>query len=167
MLTLAGVDDEPAILAGHGPIDADTARCIAAGAPGWDRILIHPHSGAVLAVDRYTPSQALRRYLTARDRCCRWRGCRRRAQSCDADHTVAWADGGRTCAENLALFCRRHHILKHASLWSVRQLGGGALEFISPTGRSYRNNAPPPLEYVQPPWLRPLVPPDPHDPPPF
>lgn len=148
VLTLAGLDDEPALLAGHGPIDADTARRIAAAAPVWERVLTHPHTGEPLACDRYRPSAELRRYLTARDERCRWVGCRRPARQCDADHTVAFADGGATAASNLALLCRRHHRLKHASPWTVRHLGGGRLEFTSPTGRSYRNDAPPVVSFV-------------------
>ena len=166
VLTLAGIGDEPALLEGHGPIDADTARRIAAGAPGWDRILVHPHTGEPIAVDRYRPSAQLRRFLSARDEHCRWPGCRRTAERCDADHTVAYAEGGPTSARNLALFCRRHHVLKHASPWQVRQLGAGSLEFTSATGRVYRNDAPPIVQFVsfREPWL---IPPDPSNPPPF
>lgn len=164
VLTLAGAGDEPALLTGHGPIDAGTARRIAAGAPGWDRILIHPHTGEPLAVDRYRPSTQLRRYLDARDQHCRWPGCRRRADRCDADHTIAHANGGKTSPANLALLCRRHHVLKHASAWHIRQLGRGRIEFTSPTGRIYRNDAPPVVQFRPRPDL---WDPDPGDPPPF
>ncbi|CAI9389409.1 HNH endonuclease signature motif containing protein [Microbacterium sp. T2.11-28] len=148
LLTLAGVDDDPAILDGHGPIDAGTARRLAAAAPGWERVVQHPLTGEVLACDRYRPSAALRRLIDARDEHCRWPGCRRAARRCDADHTVAYAEGGDTAASNLALFCRRHHRLKHASPWRVRQLGGGRLEFRSPTGRTYLNDAPTVVAFV-------------------
>lgn len=166
VLTLAGIGGEPALLAGHGPIDAATARRLAAQAPGWDRVLTHPHTGEPLAVDRYRPSSQIRRYLEARDEQCRWPGCRRSAGRCDADHTIAHADGGQTTVANLTLFCRAHHVLKHASPWQIRQLGGGALEFISPTGRRYRNDAPPVVHFVplRQPWN---IPRDPGDPPPF
>jgi len=166
VLTLAGIGDEPAVLAGHGPIDADTARCLAAGAPGWDRIMFHPHTGEPLAVDRYRPSSQLRRFLAARDEHCRWLGCRRKAEKCDADHTVAHAEGGKTTSCNLCLFCRKHHVLKHASPWQVRQLGRGRLEFTSPTGRVYRNDAPAVVQFVSRPEIW-EIPPDPNDPPPF
>ena len=56
---------------------------------------------------------------------------------CDADHTVDAALGGPTSEGNLANLCRRHHTLKHASEWKVRQLGGGVLEWTSLTGRRY------------------------------
>ena len=59
VLTAAGQSDEPALLAGYGPIDTETAQRLAAGAPGWDRVMFHPHTGATLAVDRYRPSAEL------------------------------------------------------------------------------------------------------------
>ena len=45
VLTLLGRSAEPA-LEGYGPIDIDTARELAAGAPGLVRILTHPETGA-------------------------------------------------------------------------------------------------------------------------
>lgn len=127
----------PADLAGYGPIDADTARRLAGHAPGWDRILTQPISGAILAVDRYRPSKAIARALRARDRHCRFVGCRQPVHRCDLDHTHDAHAGGRTDVCNLANLCRRHHILKHHTAWQVRQLPGGILEWTSPTGRVY------------------------------
>ena len=56
---------------------------------------------------------------------------------------IAWADGGRTAAGNLAHLCRAHHVLKHRNgplgRWQVRQRGqqhqDGVLEWTSPAGR--------------------------------
>ncbi|GAA2009129.1 HNH endonuclease signature motif containing protein [Microbacterium ulmi] len=128
---------EIAMLDGHSPVDPETARMLTAGAPGWDRVLTHPISGAVLAVDRYRPSDELRRHLRVRDEHCRFPGCRLAARRCDADHTVDHALGGATRAENLAHLCRRHHTLKHQTAWTVEQRSGGILEWTSPTGRMY------------------------------
>ena len=133
--TLVGVDDLPADLAGHGPVDADTARRLAGAAPGWDRLFIDPASGAVVAVDRYRPSNEQRRLLRARDEHCRFPGCRQPAPRCDIDHTIAREHDGPTTVTNLAHLCRRHHILKHHSAWRVRQRPDGTLEWTSPTGR--------------------------------
>lgn len=143
ILTLAGLDDEPALLDGESPIDAETARVLAASAPSWQRVMIDPVTHEPLRLDTYRPSKRLRRLLGARDQHCRWPGCRRRAVTCDVDHTIPFEEGGKTCSGNLEALCKRHHTLKHASLWKVIQLGGGTLEFISPTKRRYRNNAPP------------------------
>jgi len=124
-------------LVGHGPIDPATARTLAAGAPGWDRILTHPVSGAVLAVDRYRPSEEMRRHLRTRDQHCRFIACRVPARMCDVDHTIDYARGGPTDSRNLAHFCQRHHTAKHHSTWRVEQVGGGVLKWTSPTGRIY------------------------------
>lgn len=169
LLTLAGLDDAPAVLDGRGPIDAETARILAAAAPVWQRVMTHPVTEEPLRLDVYRPSGRLRRLLNARDRTCRWPGCRRPASRSQADHTIAWEDRGTTCASNLAILCKGHHTLKHASAWTLRQLGGGRLEFISPTRRRYRNDVPAVVETVgPPPWRRLLdAPRDTSDPPPF
>ena len=148
VLTAAGKSDEPALLAGYGPIDRDMARVLAAGAPGWDRVMYHPHTGLPLAVDRYRPSAELRRFLRARDERCRFPGCARPPARCDVDHTVDRAKGGATAEANLANFCRRHHTVKHATAWRVRQLGGGVLEWTSLTGRRYLDKPPPVVRFV-------------------
>ena len=142
VLTAAGQSDEPALLAGYGPIDRETAQRLAAGAPGWDRVMFHPHTGATLAVDRYRPSAELRRFLRVRDERCRFPGCTQRPWRCDLDHTLDHALGGETRECNLAHFCRRHHTVKHATGWKVRQLGHGTLEWISLTGRKYIDRPP-------------------------
>ena len=143
VLTLAGVDDDPALLNGQTPIDPDTARALAAHAACWQRVIIHPMTHEPLRLDTYRPSKRLRRLLNARDQHCRWPGCRRNAARADADHTIAWENGGKTCAGNLEILCKAHHTLKHASAWTVTQLGSGTLEFVSPTRRRYRTTAPP------------------------
>ncbi len=148
VLTLAGVSDEPALLAGYGPIPADVARELARDAAGWDRVMTHPHTGLPMAVDRYRPSAELRRFLAARDEHCRFPGCRLSVWRCDIDHTVAASDGGATSAHNLADFCKRHHILKHETAWTVRQLPGGILEWTSPTGRIYLDRPAPTVRFV-------------------
>ncbi|GAA1993290.1 HNH endonuclease signature motif containing protein [Microbacterium pumilum] len=148
VLTAAGVGHEPAILAGHGPIDAATARRLAADAPGWDRIMTHPCTGEPLSVDRYRPSTEITRFLSVRDEHCRFPGCRMPVWRCDVDHTVDAALGGATCVCNLANLCRRHHTLKHASDWIVRQLGGGVLEWTSPTRRRYIDRPPSTVSFV-------------------
>lgn len=137
MLALLGRSEEPATLAGVGPIDAETARRLAGGAKGWDRVLTHPISGAVVATDRYRPGKNLKRVLQVRDQHCRFPGCRMPVQKCDLDHSIDFALGGATCEGNLAHLCRRHHTLKHESAWRVVQKPGGVLEWTSPTGRVY------------------------------
>lgn len=142
VLTLMGVTSTPAEIDGHAPIDVDTARRLAGSAPGWDRVLTHPVTDAVLAVDRYRPSPDLKRLLRARDRRCRFPCCGFPARDCDLDHTRDHALGGETSVDNLAALCRRHHVLKHHSPWHVENLGGGFHSWTSPTGRVYVDSPP-------------------------
>lgn len=148
-LTLLGADDGPADLVGRSPIDAETARCLAANAPSWARVLTDPVEGVVLSVDRYRTPWMQRRYLRARDQHCRFPGCRRAAIRCEVDHTIDAALGGPTALWNLAHLCQRHHSMKQFARWKVRQLAGGVLEWTSPTGRVYREDAPaPPVAFA-------------------
>jgi len=160
-LTLAGdPDGRPAILAGYGPIDPTIARRLAALAPGWDRVFTDPTTGIPVAVDRYRPSAELRRYLAARDERCRTPGCTRPAHRCDRDHTTPASHGGHTAPDNLAHLCRRHHTVKHHTAWRVRHLGGGTLQWTSPTGRHYEDHPPSRVRFVPEPAT-------PAEPPPF
>lgn len=142
-IDLPPADLPPAELDGTAPIDADTARILAGTATGWDRVLTHPITGTMLAVDRYRPTEQLRRHLRVRDRRCRFPGCGIAARKCDLDHNLAASTGGETRDTNLAEFCRRHHVLKHHSPWHVEQRAGGVLEWTSPTGRTYVDKPPP------------------------
>ena len=146
--TLTAVTSGGAELDGIAPVDPATARRLAGDAPGWDRVMTDPVTGMVLAVDRYQPSAAQQRYLKARDPQCRFPGCRRPARLCDDDHTHDHAKGGPTDIRNLACLCKRHHTLKHATDWTVRQLAGGTLEWTSPAGRPYLDHPPQRVVFV-------------------
>ena len=61
--------------------------------------------------DQITPTQ--RRALIARDRHCVAKGCTRPPAFCDAHHLTHREHGGQTTLDNLALLCRRHHVLWH------------------------------------------------------
>jgi len=141
MLSLLGQDASPADLEGYGPIDADTARRLVSDSPSLQRLLTHPVTGAELTLDRkrYRVSEELRTWLRVRDGGCRFPGCGRRAGGCDIDHTHDWVLDGQTAHNNLAHLCRSHHVLKHATEWSVRQPTerAGDLEWTSPLGRRY------------------------------
>jgi len=136
-LTALGHDTTPADLTGRAPIDTATALRLAGTASGWDRVLTHPVTGTVLAVDRYRPSDQLKRALRVRDEHCRFPGCRIPTRRCDIDHTTAREHDGPTELRNLAHLCRRHHTLKHHSAWRVRQTPDGVLHWTSPTGRHH------------------------------
>lgn len=130
---------DAAMLAGHGVIDNESAHWFAAITEHWDILAIDESNGNVLEVDRYRPSERMRRRLAARDQHCRFPGCRIPAVACDLDHTIDAALGGPTATDNLAHLCRWHHTLKHHSPWRVEQRPGGDLDWTSPTGRTYRD----------------------------
>lgn len=140
--TLMGRGTTPAELNGCTPVDPHTARLLAGAASGWDRILTHPITGALLAVDRYRPSSDLKRHLRARDQRCRFIGCGYPARDCDIDHHHDAAHGGPTTANNLGHLCRRHHTLKHHTPWRVEPLADGLYVWTSPTGKVYIDRAP-------------------------
>ncbi|WP_404445966.1 HNH endonuclease [Microbacterium marinum] len=141
---LAGDDHDACDLVGRSPIDAATARQLAGGNAMWERLVTHPVTGTVLAVDSYRVSEKMRRYLQARDQHCRFPGCRQAAVRCEVDHTQDHALGGKTETRNLSHLCQRHHSMKQFTAWRVRQLSGGVLEWTSPLGRIYREDAPTP-----------------------
>lgn len=136
VLTLLGTSDEPATLDGYGPIDAETARRLAAHAPSFTRLLVHPISGGLLDVDRtsYRPPADLKRWLAVTDVLCTFPGCGRQARTSDIDHTVDRQFGGATRAGNLAHLCRHHHRVKHMTAWSVTQEPDRTITWTSPTG---------------------------------
>lgn len=69
--TLTGADDRPAELDGHGPIDVDLARSLAATADVWDRLFLDAR-GMLTRTDTYAPTERMRRFLRARDQRWRW-----------------------------------------------------------------------------------------------
>ena len=151
--TLLGIDHEPAELAGYGPIPASLALHLAFDHTGtWRRLLTDPQ-GHLLDYGRstYRPPAALRDYVIARDRTCRfpgfprrlrlhWRGDphSRRAESCEVDHVTSWADGGTTSTENLVPLCTRDHHCKHDTGWNPTRLPDGTLDWTDPTGHHHR-----------------------------
>jgi hypothetical protein len=85
----------------------------------------------------YRPSATLRHLVNIRGNTCVFPGCRRPAAQCDADHTVPYEDGGKTCLCNLAPLCRHHHQVKQAPGWSLEQTHPGTLTWTTPSGRRY------------------------------
>ncbi len=71
--------------------------------------------------ERYA-TEAQFKALVVRDGGCRVPGCHIPAAWCDIDHLLAWEDGGSTDLDNLVMWCRHHHTVKH--LPGVQVLGG-------------------------------------------
>jgi hypothetical protein len=85
----------------------------------------------------YRPTAGLRHLVDLRHHTCVFPGCRRPAAQCDADHTLAYDCGGRTCLCNLAPLCRHHHQVKQTSGWSLHHSTPGVLTWTTPAGRRY------------------------------
>lgn len=83
----------------------------------------------------YRPPASMRRIIELRDERCRYPGCRTPAARADIDHTIPYDQGGVTCPCNLAVLCRRHHMLKQTKGWHFLQIWPGVLLWITPTGR--------------------------------
>ena len=91
----------------------------------------------------YRPSPGLRHLVEIRHATCTYPGCRQPATRCDADHTVAYHRGGRTCLCNLAPLCRRHHRAKQAPGWRLTQDQHGVMTWRLPSGRTYQTTGDP------------------------
>ena len=141
VMSLLGVSDEPAMLDGYGPIPPSMARrLIADGGDPFYRVLTDPRDGAPLEIGRssYRPTKAQRQWLRLRDGKCPFPGCNNPSLDNEADHLLAWADGGTTGIANLGQPCRKHHRLKHRSAWTPT---GASKDhppgWTSPSGRYY------------------------------
>jgi hypothetical protein len=140
--TLLGLSENPGQLAGYGAIPASVARTLASDGK-WKRFITDPQTGALLDYGRetYQPPQALIDFLIARDRTCRFPGCRRSAALSDLDHAQSWDEGGTTSLDNLGALCRRHHVLKTHGGWNIESRADGSCTWTSPLGKIYQTPA--------------------------
>ncbi len=136
--TLLGLAENPGQLAGYGPIPASVARELASDAK-WKRFITEPQTGNLLDFGResYEPPQQLKDFLIARDRTCRFPGCRRSALLSDLDHAESWDSGGSTSPDNIGALCRRHHRLKTHDGWMIESFSDGSCTWTSPLGKQF------------------------------
>ncbi|MFJ5693264.1 DUF222 domain-containing protein [Arthrobacter sp. NPDC093125] len=141
VFSLIGAGEEPATLDGYGPIPASMARkLVAEGATSFLRVLVDPRDGAPLEIGRtsYRLTTPMHQWLRLRDARCTFPACNNPSLDNEADHLLAWSDGGTTGISNLGQACPRHHRLKHRSPWRpVAANHDSPPGWISPTGRSY------------------------------
>lgn len=137
--TALGLAENPAMLSDYGPIPGSIARELAADGK-WRRFVVDPVSGALLDYGRetYEPPQVLREFLLARDRICRFPGCRRPGHLTDIDHSQSWENGGETNPSNLGLLCRRHHRMKTHGGWRLESHADGSCTWTSPQGKIHK-----------------------------
>ena len=134
--TLLGLSENPGQLSGYGAIPATVARELAADGK-WRKFITDPTTGNLLDFGResYLPPQALRDFLLARDKTCRFPGCRRSGVKGEIDHAIPWEEGGETSRSNLGLLCKRHHQLKTHGGWKLESFEDGSCEWTSPLGK--------------------------------
>lgn len=138
LTTLAGLDDNPAMIPGLGPVIADVARQVADRQHKGVWQITVTDQGRVVDVftTRRRPTHAISRDVNARFPVCTFPGCRVPAQDCDLDHLTTWADRGATSSENLAPACRHDHRLRESG-WRHRRRDLHQHEWTSPLGHTY------------------------------
>ena len=144
--TLLGLAQNPAELAGHGPIPPHLARELA-GDADWIRFTTDPQTGQLLDLGRarYRPSRRLAAFIRARQPVCTWPGCNQPSEHCDLDHSHDFRLGGPTSRHNLGPFCRQHHNAKTHGRWRYRRDPDGTGTLSSPLRKTYT---------LKPPWRR-------------
>ena len=152
--------DLPTLLGLQTTLDAGVAEIAGVGAVGVDvvrglladpdvaitmrRLVTDPLTGHLLDYGRktYQVPDRLRDFITARDKTCRFPGCRRKAASCQVDHADAWSDNGETSRSNTGALCTRHHQLKTHGGWTITNShGDGSCTWTSPQDRNYEREA--------------------------
>ena len=81
--------------------------------------------------------------LVIRDEHCRFPGCDRPPEWCEAHHVQWVTRGGPTCLENLVLECSRHHHMLHSPGWDAKLLPDATLVVTTPDGRTLQSRPPP------------------------
>ena len=133
-----GLSDDPGHLEGYGAIPSSLAKELAGDAK-WRRFITQPLTGELLDIGResYFPPQPLVDFIRARDRTCRFPGCRQPGGKADIDHARSWETGGETSRANLGLLCRRHHRMKTHEGWDLESFPDGSCRWTSPEGKKY------------------------------
>jgi hypothetical protein len=147
--TLFGTSDDPAHLTGFGPIPAELAREIVAGACGREeevwlrRLYTSPETGELVSMEargRFFRG-GLARFIRLRDQVCRNPWCD--APIRQVDHVRGTAGGGATAGRNGQGLCEACNQAKEALGWRARPGPDGTIETITPTGHTYATRPPP------------------------
>jgi hypothetical protein len=150
--TLLAGSDDPARVAGYGPIPAGVARRLARRAAKADRAWVrrlYTDEARLVAMEstrRHFPS-GLRRFIALRDDVCRTPWCG--APIRHADHIVSVHAGGATSAGNGQGLCEQCNQTKEQPGWRARPGPGGGVFTTTPSGRLYAA-APTPMVGTQP-----------------
>ena len=148
---LFGTSDEPAHIDGYGPIPAELAREIVAGAALADeavwlqRLYTSPTSGQLVSMDSRARlfRGGLARFIRLRDRICRTPWCD--APVRHSDHAESVDEQGPTNGDNGQGLCEACNYAKQAHGWRARPSpseGDHQVDTTTPTGHAYRSHAP-------------------------
>lgn len=145
--------DDPVHLDEWGPIPADLARDLVAAGLAVDedalvavrRLFARPADGQMVAMEstsRFFPKM-LATLIRLRDRICRTPWCN--APVRHIDHVVEYAAGGQTSFDNGQGLCEACNHAKQAAGWRSRVVDPNRhlVETTTPTGHTYRSQAPP------------------------
>lgn len=182
VLALLGITNEPAELAGYGPIAEETARKLLANTPTFLRVLTDPITNKPLdiAPDRYRLRNTERTMLNALAQTCSWPNCTTMAILSELDHLKAWENGGKSTTSNEHPLCKHHHILKHfkddkdkrgchrqdrdperAGIrlrgWKPINTVTGGVAWTSPSGKYHPSPPPQRRSPSYPKWLKKLI----------
>lgn len=130
--TLLALTDAPAL---RRLASCDRSGCTRRTRPCTHDLTGRPGLTLPPPTDGYRPSTELDRYVRARDRRCRFPGCRHPVPGGgELDHNRPWPHGPTT-ASNLTGYCTRHHRGKHqAPGWNHHLHPDGRLTLTTPTG---------------------------------
>ncbi|MEV6906628.1 DUF222 domain-containing protein [Amycolatopsis sp. NPDC051071] len=151
-LTLVGARNDPATLAGYGPIPDWLVREIASQPEStWSRLITDPATGQLLEAgpDKYRSPASLARLIKARDRECTQPGCHRPAEFSEIDHIITWAQNGKTNHHNCHGHCEIHNQLRNEPGWTAQPTGNGGMIITTPSGHTYTTE-PEPLHDPRP-----------------
>lgn len=147
--SLFGTSEDPAHLDGYGPIPAEVARELVAGALTGDesvwlrRLYTSPTTGELLTMEaksRLFPA-SLARFIRLRDRICRTPWCD--APVRHLDHIRPHGVAGPTTADNGQALCEACNHDKQAPRWRARPGPDGQAVTTTPTGHSITTRPPP------------------------
>ena len=144
---LTGQTETGAWIDGYGPIPADLARDLAAGATWLRRLYANAQTGALIAMEskRRLVPQGMAKFLRLRDRICRTPWCD--APVRHSDHVESADEGGPTTITNTQGLCQACNHAKQARGWTARPRPGPTpqhtVDTTTPTGHSYTSTAPP------------------------
>nr|WP_184906172.1 HNH endonuclease signature motif containing protein [Amycolatopsis umgeniensis] len=146
LLTLVGARNDPATLAGYGPIPDWLVREIASDSSStWSRLITDSATGQLLeaGADKYRSPASLARLIMARDRECTQPGCHCPAEFAEIDHIVPRARKGKTDHHNCHIHCKGHNLLREEPGWSAVPTGNGGMIITTPSGHTYETSPEP------------------------